>query len=117
MLHGEHGDRDAGGGAFDLQQQPQAWRVRAIKMDADHVCLFPDGQHGVFRQIAVAGTLELRDEFFRGPIMSQIEPQERWPFGQIGRHVSTLEVLVTLFASITNVPSICRLNPDRKDGF
>ncbi|WP_162139250.1 hypothetical protein [Pseudomonas sp. UW4] len=49
--------------------------------------------------------------------MSQIEPQERWPFGQIGRHVSTLEVLVTLFASITNVPSICRLNPDIKDDF
>jgi hypothetical protein len=43
-------------------------------MDADHVCVFPDGQHGVFRQFAVAGTLELRDEFFRGSIMSQIEP-------------------------------------------
>ena len=86
-------------------------------MDADHVCLFPDGQHGVFCQFAVAGVLELRDEFFGGPIMSQIEPQERWPFGQNGRHVSTLEVLVTLFASITNVPSICRLNPDRKDDF
>ena len=34
----------------------------------------PMGQHGVFRQFAVAGTLELRDEFFRGSIMSQIEP-------------------------------------------
>jgi hypothetical protein len=86
-------------------------------MDADHVCVFPDGQHGVFRQFAVAGTLELRDEFFRGPIMSQIEPQERWPFGQIGRHVSTLGFWVTHFASIANVLSLCRFNPDRKDGF
>jgi hypothetical protein len=44
-------------------------------MDADHVRLFPDGQRGIFRQFAVAGTLELRDEFLRGMIVGQIEPQ------------------------------------------
>jgi hypothetical protein len=43
-------------------------------MDADHVCLFPAGQHGIFRQFAVASVLELRDEFLRGTIVSQIEP-------------------------------------------
>jgi hypothetical protein len=74
VLHGEHGNWDGRCAAFELQQQPQPWCVGAIEMDADHVCVFPDGQHGVFRQFAVAGTLELRDEFFRGSIMSQIEP-------------------------------------------
>lgn len=74
VLHGEHGDGDGGNGSLDLQQAPQAWGVRAIEVDADHVDLFPAGQHGVFCQRAVARVLELGDEFLGGPIMSQIEP-------------------------------------------
>ncbi|MNP59037.1 hypothetical protein D3C76_1540040 [compost metagenome] len=74
VLHGEHGDGDGRNGSLDLQQAPQAWCVRAIEVDADHVDLFPAGQHGVFCQRAVARVLKLGGEFLGGPIMGQIEP-------------------------------------------
>ncbi|MCY1377578.1 hypothetical protein D9M69_651600 [compost metagenome] len=72
VLHGEHGDRQRGRGAFDLQQQVEPQRVRAVEVHAEHVRLLRVGLHGqdgVLRQPAIAACTEVPDQLFNRSVM------------------------------------------------